>query len=127
MADIKQIKIGETTYDINAKTADAATKATQDGNGHNIVNTYATKSALEDYLPLSGGTISGEIITGNIFPLYGVNCNLGSDSEMWNEIHARTIYCERLGTTTVGSSTEPIYIKDGVPTKCTITTIAVFG
>ena len=30
-----------------------ATKATQDGSGNNIVNTYATKTALNGYVPLA--------------------------------------------------------------------------
>ena len=33
--------------------AATATKATQDGNGNNIVNTYATKTALNGYVPLA--------------------------------------------------------------------------
>ena len=43
MADIKQIKIENTTYDIHAKTADTAIN---DGLGNNIGNTYATKTAV---------------------------------------------------------------------------------
>lgn len=50
-------------------TATAATKATQDGSGNNIVNTYATKTELNgkansshthtEYLPLTGGKVTG--------------------------------------------------------------------
>ena len=44
----------------------SATKATQDGNGNNIVNTYLTKTdASSNYLKLSGGTLSGDISINN--------------------------------------------------------------
>ncbi len=44
-----------------AATADSATKATQDQDGNNIKNTYATKNELNSYLPLSGGTVTGDV------------------------------------------------------------------
>lgn len=41
--------------------ADTATKATQDANGDIIADTYAKKTELSSYLPLSGGTVSGSL------------------------------------------------------------------
>lgn len=41
-----------------------AAKATADGSGNTITSTYATQSALSSYLPLSGGTMSGNIKLG---------------------------------------------------------------
>lgn len=38
--------LGKNEKAVSATTADSATKATTDGNGNNIVNTYATKTAL---------------------------------------------------------------------------------
>lgn len=40
--EIKQVKIDSTNYDIVAK------KATQDGNGNTITDTYATKKDVGD-------------------------------------------------------------------------------
>lgn len=42
----------------NAATATIATKATQDGSGNNIVNTYMPKSTLKDYV-IAQGTSNG--------------------------------------------------------------------
>lgn len=42
-----------------------AAKATADGSGNTITSTYATQSALSGYLPLSGGTMSGNIRFGS--------------------------------------------------------------
>ena len=42
----------------SAGTADSATKATQDGSGNNIVNTYATKTALSEGLATKQGTLT---------------------------------------------------------------------
>ena len=41
--------------------AATATKATQDGSGNVITSTYAKKTDLNSYLPLSGGTINGNL------------------------------------------------------------------
>ena len=64
----------ETENAVHAGYADIATKATQDGSGNVITDTYATKTALSsglagksdtghthDYLPLSGGAMTGNI------------------------------------------------------------------
>ncbi len=46
----------------SATTADSATKATQDGSGNNIVNTYATKAQITALDSTSSGT--GAVVTG---------------------------------------------------------------
>lgn len=48
---------------VNAAYADAATKATQDSSGNNIVNTYATKTALKSVSDLVGSTSVSSQIT----------------------------------------------------------------
>lgn len=49
----------------NATTATSATKATQDGSGNNIVNTYATKATVNTNLAksITGLSVSGQTIT----------------------------------------------------------------
>ena len=42
-------------------TSGTAAKATADASGNNIANTYAKKTELGSYLPLSGGTVTGDI------------------------------------------------------------------
>ena len=51
-----------TNYGGKASTAGTADKATQDGNGNNIVNTYATKTELENVI---AGDISSKMNTAN--------------------------------------------------------------
>lgn len=43
-------------------------------------NTYALASALDDYLPLAGGTLTGNLLTTNIYPSSNLGGTLGSTS-----------------------------------------------
>lgn len=63
---IKATGTSGTTYNLN--NMPLATKATQDGNGNNIVNTYATKTALDTKQATITGaatTITGSNLTAN--------------------------------------------------------------
>ncbi len=63
---IKATGTSGTTYNLN--NMPLATKATQDGNGNNIVNTYATKTALDTKQATVTGaatTITGSNLTAN--------------------------------------------------------------
>lgn len=64
-------------------TAVSATSATQDASGNVITSTYATKTALSSYLPLSGGTIKGSI--------YAVSFKSTSDKRLKSDITEKTI------------------------------------
>ena len=114
MADIKQIKIGETTYDINAKTADRASKM-ETYTTPEKTTSYGGNWQLAAYWETNSGPI--RIASDQNESTYNVKVDEADKADV----------ATKLGTTTVGSSSEPIYIKDGVPTKCNITTIAVFG
>lgn len=71
------VKAGTLTADalngpLTGNVTGTADKAVADGDGNNIVNTYVTKSAVQgeltNYLPLSGGTLTGDVdITGDLF------------------------------------------------------------
>ena len=63
---------GDRVATVNGNVA-SATKATQDGNGSNIVNTYATKTSLNSYLLLTGGTLTGDLTCPNLFVQDGDN------------------------------------------------------
>lgn len=50
---------------INANLTGTASRATADGSGNNIVNTYATKTQLNSYVPTSR-TINGKALSSNV-------------------------------------------------------------
>lgn len=68
--DLNKFKIGDGLTLVNdlafieVDKADSATKATQDGNGNNIVNTYALKTAAVNSLSVSGTTLSYKDVNG---------------------------------------------------------------
>lgn len=74
--EIKQVKIDSTNYDIVAK------KATQDGNGNTITDTYATKKDVGDTTALE--TESKEIV-GAINELNGKTLDKVAVLDTWNE------------------------------------------
>ena len=113
--------INASDYTGNAATA---TKATQDGNGAIISSTY---------LKLSGGTMTGTIVTpGNdsvvIKPAKNNYDQIGaSDCKFW-KIHASTFIGDLTGnaatateltTATAGDSNTPVYFTGGKPVACT--------
>ena len=73
---VTTVKAGTVTADalngpLTGNVTGTADKAVADGDGNNIVNTYVTKSAVQgeltNYLPLSGGTVTGDVdITGDL-------------------------------------------------------------
>ena len=93
MADIKKIKVGNTTYDIRDATAAR--------NVHNHDDRYYTETEIDtklsgksdtghthsDYLPLSGGDLSGSVV-----PQASNSYNLGTNSNRWANIYATTFY-----------------------------------
>ena len=81
---------------ISSQSVASATKATQDGNGNNIVNTYATKAELA-----AGGSVAANKITAGTFATTDIKAANGTD---YSTARIRNIYA---GTTdmTAGSST----------------------
>lgn len=75
--------LGKTAKAADATKADSATKATQDGNGNNIVNTYATKNELNGkgtYSKPSGGIPSSDLSSDVQSALTKANSALQSET-----------------------------------------------
>lgn len=79
--------------------AATATKATQDGNGNVITDTY---------LPLSGGTISGNIIASSTN-----SYNLGSNTIEFKDTYSRTVNARHLDASAVYAGDHFLYIGYG--------------
>ena len=86
------------------------------------LNNKANTSHTHDYLPLSGGTITGDILIADRDTyMY----SLGSENSAFLELHVGTVYgnatsASRLATNG-GSATQPVYFSDGKPVACTYT------
>ena len=120
----------------SAGTADSATKATQDGSGNNIVNTYATKAALSEGLATKQGTLTAganitiaddgtisakdtvyTLPTASATILGGVKVDTALSSESTNPVQNKVINTA-LGTkqaklTATGSANRPVYAVAG--------------
>ena len=121
--------LGKSAKAVSAGTADTATKATQDGTGKVIATTYATKSELTSGLngklgktekataaiTADSATKAAQDDAGNVI----VDTYATKDS-LENKLDktATAVEATKLGKTTVGGSTTPIYLKEGVPTSC---------
>lgn len=115
-----------TAYGGKAIRAETADYANADGNGNNIVNTYATKTALSsglsgksdtghthDYIPLSGS----DSITGNLefsnsgTETRGIVGTVG-DNDFWRIVgRAESSNNGALEIATADDGTEPIYVR----------------
>ena len=82
---------------------------------------------IEEYLPLSGGTMTGVVNSQNIIPTATNTYNLGSSSLKWANVYATTLTGNLIGnastatalTSNAGSSTNPVYFTGGKPSACT--------
>lgn len=82
-----------TSYNLNkmpaATTADSATKATQDGNGKVIASTY---------LPLTGGTLSGNLKVGSKMTLDATNGYVTGSWLQTTSANHQTSSCSKIAT-----------------------------
>lgn len=101
---------------VNAAYADTATKATSDGSGNNIVNTYATKAALKSVSDLVGSTsVSSQItnaITSKADKTHTHNY-AGSSSAGGSANSAVKL------DSSAGDANTPVYFSGGKPAACT--------
>lgn len=82
-------------------------------------------SDVDTKLPKSGGTMSGTITSQDIIPEKNETYSLGSKSYKYSKVYATTFngnatnatIATKLGTSTIGSSTQPIYLNAGNPVK----------
>lgn len=99
---------GSTTNPIYL-SAGAPTECSTYAGGTSITLNGASKSAstASFYAPTTVGT-KGQVLTSN-----------GSGAPSWTNQSALSVgQAAKLGTTTVGSTTEPIYLSAGTPTEC---------
>ena len=118
------VNAGGTTTDIAVKGLGSA--------AYTDKSTYAPASHSHSYLPLAGGTMSGPIkwTTDGLVQfsdapsfLVGIDSFADGGQMKWSGVdniyvgsagHATT--ASKLGTSTVGGTTTPIYLNNGVPT-----------
>lgn len=101
---------------VNAAYADAATKATQDSSGNNIVNTYATKTALKSVSDLVGSTSVSSQITNAIASKadkththnYAGSSSAGGSANSAVKLDS-----------SAGDANTPVYFSGGKPVACT--------
>lgn len=101
---------------VNAAYADAATKATQDSSGNNIVNTYATKTALKSVSDLVGSTSVSSQITNAIASKADkthTHNYAGSSSAGGSATSAVKL------DSSAGDANTPVYFSGGKPAACT--------
>lgn len=108
-----------TSLDLNTSgNAATATKATQDGSGNNIVNTYATKTALASVSDLVGdASVSSQITSAiaNKADKTHTHNYAGSSSAGGSANSAVKL------DSSAGSATQPVYFSSGKPAACTYT------
>ena len=89
---------------------------------------YLDRGASTSLIFQKGGAEHARFDTsGHFMPGTTNTYNIGSSSNKWKNIYATTFYgslsgnastASKIGTTDVGSSTKPVYIKAGTPTEC---------
>ena len=88
-----------------------------------ITETDTITALVGKYIPLAGSTA----ITGSLVPKTTNSINLGSSSIKWANIYATTFHgalsgnassASKLGSSTLGSTTKPIYLSSGTATEC---------
>lgn len=72
-----------------------------------VINQNLLSDSLENYLPLSGGTLTGNLNVSGY--------NITADKFIGNADSA-----DKLGTSTVGSATKPVYINNGVASAVSV-------
>lgn len=120
-----------TTYSLSSfgLTATAAELNYCDGVTSNIqtqLNGKAASSHTHSYLPLSGGTLTGNLGLGaNSLTIGGATLSYNQSSHILDIAktsgNTASAIGVKLGTKTVGSATQPIYFNAGTPTACTYT------
>lgn len=87
-----------------------------------ITETDTINALLGKYLLLTGGKM-----TGAITPTNNNTLTLGTSSLKWNAVYATTFHgalsgnassASKLGSSTLGSATKPIYLNSGTATEC---------
>lgn len=116
------VKAGEKTssyitvpFATNCSLASSAGSATFDGNGNNIVNTYALKTAAVNSLSVSGTTLSYKDVNGN--QLGSVTLPSSTDTKNTAGSSNSTSKLFLVGTTTQSSTGVQSYSNSGVYTQ----------
>lgn len=125
--------------ELKADTAYTLTAGAYDGDGtienlaeilkvlEGISDTDTIQAIIGKYLPLAGGTMTGTITSQNIIPTTNNTYSLGRPSLQWTNVYATTFTgnldgnaasATKLGSSTLGSTTKPIYLSGGTATEC---------
>ena len=119
----------------NNLTSDSTTDSLSAAQGKvlkGLVDGKAASNHTHSYLPLSGGSMTGSIITPKnddmgILPDTDNYGQIGSSSKKFYRMYATTFNgnlsgnaasASKVGTSTVGGVNTPIYLNAGVPTAC---------
>lgn len=131
ISGVPYYKDTNTTYSLSSfgLTATAAELNYCDGVTSNIqtqLNGKAASSHSHNYLPLSGGTLTGSLGLGaNSLIVGGATLSYNQTSHILDIAktsgNTASAIGVKLGTKTVGSAAQPIYFNAGTPTACTYT------